>query len=66
MCEHDCGRWDQNAPGGLTKHCRLAGTEWCDWECPIGMPRIADVGDELHQILGEALRMNQQHGDTDA
>lgn len=30
----DCGRWDQNAPGGMSKQCRLAGTEFCDFECP--------------------------------
>jgi hypothetical protein len=27
----ECGRW---ADGRLTNHCVLAGTEWCDWECP--------------------------------
>jgi len=30
--EADCGRWDN---GRLMKQCRLAGTEWCDWECPL-------------------------------
>lgn len=32
----ECGRWDQNAKGGMNPVglCRLAGTEWCDWECP--------------------------------
>jgi len=32
----DCGRWDQNVRGGMLPLglCRLAGTEWCDWECP--------------------------------
>ncbi len=35
--EAGCGRWDQSAPSGLSKQCRLAGTEWCDWECPIGL-----------------------------
>ena len=30
----DCGRWDQNAKGGMSPYCRLAGTEFCDWECP--------------------------------
>lgn len=30
--EADCGRWDN---GALTRHCRLAGSEWCDWECPL-------------------------------
>lgn len=30
----DCGRWDQNAKGGMSHQCRLAGTEFCDWECP--------------------------------
>lgn len=29
----DCGRWDN---GRLAKLCRLAGTEFCDWECPYG------------------------------
>lgn len=52
--EHDCGRWDRDAPGGLRNTCRLAGTEWCDWDCPIGR-RTVNVGDDLHQILGEAL-----------
>lgn len=33
--EADCGRWDN---GRLVFQCRLAGTEWCDWECPIGLP----------------------------
>lgn len=27
----DCGRWND---GRLTRQCRLAGTEWCDWCCP--------------------------------
>lgn len=33
----DCGRWDQNAKGGMLPYywCRLAGTEFCDWECPF-------------------------------
>lgn len=26
----ECGRWDN---GPLTQQCRLAGTEFCDWEC---------------------------------
>lgn len=32
----DCGRWDQSAKGGMwpVGMCRLAGTEFCDWECP--------------------------------
>ena len=30
----ECGRWDQNAKGGMSRYCRLAGTEFCDWECP--------------------------------
>jgi hypothetical protein len=29
----ECGRWND---GKLTRQCRLAGTEWCDWDCPIG------------------------------
>lgn len=33
--EEECGRWDQSAPGGLSPYCRLAGTEWCDWDCPL-------------------------------
>lgn len=31
--EDDCGRW---LNGELSDQCRLAGTEDCDWECPIG------------------------------
>lgn len=31
----DCGRWDN---GRLDDQCSLAGTEWCDWQCPIGLP----------------------------
>lgn len=27
-----CGRWNN---GHLTRQCRLAGSEWCDWECPL-------------------------------
>lgn len=27
----ECGRWDN---GNLGPHCVLAGTEWCDWDCP--------------------------------
>jgi hypothetical protein len=30
--EADCGRWDN---GRLTAQCRLAGSELCDWECPL-------------------------------
>lgn len=29
----ECGRWNN---GSLTRQCRLAGSEWCDWDCPIG------------------------------
>lgn len=29
----ECGRWNG---GHLTGQCRLAGSEWCDWDCPIG------------------------------
>jgi len=34
--EADCGRWRN---GQLVPQCLLAGTEWCDWECPIGIER---------------------------
>lgn len=34
--EADCGRWNN---GRLTRQCRLAGSEWCDWDCPIGTDR---------------------------
>lgn len=27
----ECGRW---VNGRLGRSCRLAGTEFCDWECP--------------------------------
>jgi hypothetical protein len=30
----ECGRWDQNAKGGMSPYCRLAGTEFCDFDCP--------------------------------
>jgi hypothetical protein len=30
--EDDCGRWIN---GRLTHSCTLAGTEDCDWECPL-------------------------------
>lgn len=32
--EDECGRWND---GGLSRQCRLAGSEWCDWQCPIGL-----------------------------
>ena len=32
--EEECGRW---LDGRLSSQCSLAGTEWCDWECPIGL-----------------------------
>lgn len=28
----ECGRW---VNGRLGQHCRLAGTEFCDWHCPL-------------------------------
>lgn len=39
--EAECGRWDQNAKGGLLPYywCRLAGTEFCDWECQLSHAR---------------------------
>ena len=39
----DCGRWDQNAPGGMLRlsECRLGGTEFCDFECPHSRARAA-------------------------
>jgi hypothetical protein len=33
--EADCGRWRN---GRLVPQCLLAGSEWCDWDCPIGIP----------------------------
>lgn len=30
----DCGRWRD---GKLSKQCASAGTEFCDWICPIGL-----------------------------
>lgn len=29
----ECGRWNN---GRLMPHCRKAGSEECDWECPYG------------------------------
>ena len=31
----ECGRWNN---GTLTTQCENAGTEFCDWICPIGLP----------------------------
>lgn len=28
----ECGRWRN---GSLVDHCLSAGTEWCDWICPM-------------------------------
>lgn len=36
--EEDCGRWDN---GRLMTQCRKAGSEECDWDCPIGLPHRA-------------------------
>lgn len=27
----ECGRWDN---GRLRRECAMAGTEFCDWDCP--------------------------------
>lgn len=32
----ECERWDN---GRLSQQCRKAGSEECDWECPIGLAR---------------------------
>lgn len=32
----ECGRWDN---GRLVFQCSKAGSEECDWICPIGLPR---------------------------
>jgi hypothetical protein len=46
----ECGRWDQNAKGGMLPLglCSLAGTEWCDWECPHSrtLPSNNQTGDQ--------------------
>lgn len=47
--EEDCGRWDN---GRLTHSCLLAGTEECDWECPLRA--------SLYQTTGE-----YEKGETD-
>lgn len=31
----DCGRWYD---GKLNYQCMKAGSEECDWDCPIGLP----------------------------
>jgi hypothetical protein len=28
----ECGRWFD---GKLGRHCSMAGTEFCDWDCPL-------------------------------
>jgi hypothetical protein len=32
----ECGRWNN---GRLSAQCSKAGSEECDWHCPIGLPR---------------------------
>lgn len=34
----DCGRWMN---GRLGRQCSKAGSEECDWHCPIGLPHRA-------------------------
>ncbi len=34
----ECGRW---LNGRLSDQCLKAGSEECDWECPIGLPTRA-------------------------
>lgn len=36
----DCGRWRD---GELSYQCSKAGSEECDWECPIGLPSRAGL-----------------------
>jgi hypothetical protein len=39
--------------------CTLAGSEWCDWECPLDrLPRQASP--ELRQVLADALAKQSQ------
>lgn len=39
----DCGRW---VNGRLSTQCSKAGSEECDWECPIGLPgRVSTTGE---------------------
>lgn len=38
--EADCGRWRN---GVLTDSCMLAGTEDCDWECPLRFTPSTDT-----------------------
>ena len=46
----ECGRWNN---GRLMSyyHCRQAGTEFCDWECPYSRtdPSPAPVGQTLRE-----------------
>lgn len=34
MAEEECGRWDN---GALSMHCTKAGSEECDWICPLSI-----------------------------
>lgn len=46
--EADCGRWSN---GALGHQCSLAGTEWCDWECPIGIERAKPRPNKRQGVL---------------
>lgn len=63
----DCGRWDN---GRLMLQCRKAGSEECDWECPIGLPhrgksavqqpsmdRIITTDRDIHVPVGDGAAM---------
>ena len=39
LAEEECGRWEN---GRLSSQCSMAGSEWCDWQCPIGLPHRGD------------------------
>lgn len=42
----ECGRWN-NGRLGSYYDCSMAGTEFCDWECPYGYAaRLAEKGEK--------------------
>lgn len=41
----ECGRWGSDGKPGLGRYCTLAGTEFCDWECPYRDRSFLKSGD---------------------
>ena len=53
----ECGRW---LNGRLSPQCANAGTEWCDWVCPIGLPTRKTRARKPKRDLFDAARERQR------